>query len=259
MQPKPSSTIKLVSTNKPVVLIVESDRTVAETLAYFFDSRGYLVYVESDADKARSRLQVFDYTKNLVDLAFVKEGVGNSGPAFIAHLHKKYPNVKTVMIANSSAYAHDTTEAVCTKKDNLELVGDIADTSLQYNQDFLREHLQKMRKSERMFKDQEKLAKIQQKRSYSPEELAQWKDLQSRIASRLAKSLLEVLNADTIHLRKFLWKEFTHQVRLFKYELKFGKIKAMCKTYLDAQRGFAWKKNRSQSSAAISKFFKEAG
>lgn len=239
---------KLISTNKKVVLIVEDDIAMAHSLASLFDAKGFLVYVESTVDMARKRLQIFDYTRTLVDLAFVHNSTKSA--AFLQYLHEKYPDIKTVIITNSRVSHAQRFEAVISKDDNLEVIADIAEESLKYDQNFLRQHIAAVKQCDKLMRMQNKLNKINAVRQYTPEEIAAAMQIERQKIQVLAKHLLEVFEAQTRHMRLFLWKEFKYFLKLFKYNMTFAKLRKIHAYYITCRDVMAYKKQKNINLAS---------
>jgi ActR/RegA family two-component response regulator len=222
---------KLLNTDKPVVLIVEDDPQIASGLAIFFHSKNYCVYVESSVDNARRKLQVFDYSKTLVDLAFIQNSADQKGAAFVSDLHRKYANVKTVVIQDSknnpaiaSAFVH--------RDDDIVMAGQIAHDTLRYSQEMLNEYIKAARIKDKKLKEIERTRQLAYLSKHTPAEIAAALDKKRQVAAKIAPIVLQLFDAwDNVHLRRQYWKEIVGKSKVYKHNIKIMTIVGMFRLY----------------------------
>jgi len=125
--------------DQPLVLVVDDDHDLCETLWDLFRAEGLRVHVAHDVDEANERLRVHDFNVVLIDMRLPK----GSGVDVLNSVHKQNPQARTIVITGYRDEAEQTVkqaldqgaDAVCYKPfdvpELLELTSRLAQRDLQ--------------------------------------------------------------------------------------------------------------------------------
>jgi ActR/RegA family two-component response regulator len=223
---------KLIPTTKKVVLIMEDDPDLANILGDTFHRRGFQVFIESSLDNARARLQILDATRSRVDLAITvdRAAVSSKSSAFVNYLNTRYDNIKMVSFAEHKR-GEVSPAALMDKETNIEVIAEAADNSINYSQEYLKKHLEKLAEADRLARRTTKVHNHVNITQHSPEEIQEAEEVNKRIKERLASRFLEVMKAPTRLYRRALFKEYKSYAKMLRHELSFSSIFKMVRYY----------------------------
>lgn len=224
---------KLPPNKKKVAFIVEDDPVFSQTLAESFLRRGYQVFIETSPERAKSKLQVLDITKTRVDIASVSSK-NKTSSHFIKYLHQKYDDIKIVMFKESHKEDLETEAAIADKDSNIEIITDTMHkaSTLNYSQELLKKHFSDLRELDRTEKMEAKINScLKGRNSYTPEQIAQWNELRIRVRKSIAILFYKTFEAETLHLRKFYWRELLKHSKMIKFTIKIAHIRSLLKRY----------------------------
>lgn len=230
---------KLKATERKTVLILEDEKDFCSTMAEVFMRKGYQVFVESSVQGAKRKLQVLDFSKTKIDLAVVEDSSNANYSTFLNSLKQKYPDIKTVVVAEDAiARIQNATTPVLLKEQNLDNVVDAISDSINYSNEKFKSHLNNLREIERAENYNKALHRGLKPSELvlTPEEEAELKRNKKLISSRLAKKLLEVFKCESLGLRRSVWKELRHIVKITRFNLTFTKLKGLILKYRQSGR-----------------------
>lgn len=104
-----------------------------------------------------------------------------------------------------------------------------------YSKEAIREQRRKNTKAHMLEKRQKALRKRNiTPQEYSTEELMSYLEKQQQVKAKLSELLKNVFEAQTLYMRRALWKDVKHMVKLCNYnELTFSRLKAIYKNCVE--------------------------
>jgi hypothetical protein len=220
-----------------VVLIVEDDPVFSNALAESFFRRGFQVFIETTTDKARRRLQVLMNSSTRLDVALIDETKDAKASYFADLLHQKYVDIKTVLFSDKNPNEILSKAAIIPRTLPPEIIIDAASDAIDYSQSTLKKHLETLAVSDRAAKIKEQqyalgAGSMTGMGSRGPsQEIVEAAARFKVVCKKLAITFMDVMQADNLEYRRWLFSEYKKQLKLLKYTKSFAKLRKMVYHY----------------------------
>jgi CheY-like chemotaxis protein len=221
---------QLNSTYKQVMLIVDPDPDHAQVMADMFNRRGYQVFIEYSLANAKSRIQVLDFNKQLVDVAIIDSKIGGKEVvSFTKILNAKYKKIKTIVLQDMDEKDIDANAALFVEQMGIASLPKLIEEANDWPPKSLIDRFNTLRSEWRKKRDH--CVDKRKKPIYNQDELNLYMEMRMAAAKRLAPMLLELFRTTDRRLKHQAWLKVKASAEHFKLPMDWKKLREVTRFY----------------------------